>query len=392
MSRTVVGADALYGASGHAPAAHARDTTVDRLISVTRDVQLRLADALTEWGDHGLRASFAPMLQAIRDDPLPISRIAEVLRVSPQAASRSATALEQLGYLVRTPTASDGRSRLVTLTARGRGLIEHAAEALLHLEVEYARFIGRSEVSSMVRGLDELRDGLDLYAPTGTVLPIRSRRSIGVVILVALQAKREIVRLTATSGHAGVRASHHELLTIIGSGGARVSEMARFQQVSRQATSKTVQELESLGYVGRRPDEVDHRGVVFSLTSRGGELVADTVDAIKDIETRYRNVLGDVRFDRFTEAVATLNRAISGSDRASTWTSAQMTLAAALPPAPVRRPDAAPDQLERLAHQLRDQLGTRDTARLVALLGDDGIPTRQPQGFSGTRRWTRAAR
>jgi DNA-binding MarR family transcriptional regulator len=335
-------------------------TLLDRLHRVTGDLQLRLADALAESGDHGLRPSFAPLLQLLRDGPLPIGRVAGGLGVSPQAASRAATTLERLGYVARTPNAADGRSRLVGLTGRGHRLIERAGATLLRCEADYAGLIGRARMDRLLRDLDDVRDAIGPPARRPPVLDAGGHRSVGVVILVTLQAKREVVRVTVDRGHPGIRTSHLELLGAIGDGGARVSDLARLQRVSRQAVSATVQELESLGYLVRRPDEVDRRGVVFNLTARGRGLAADALAVVGAIEARYRAVLGDDRFARFDRTVRALG---DGVDRTA--------------PVPADGPRSpAPGgadrlELERLARQLRVRLGPAGAARLAALLAGD---------------------
>ena len=352
------------------------DTLVDRLNRVTRDLQWRLADALAGSGDHGLRPSFAPLLQLLRDGALPIGRIAEGLRVSPQAASRSATTLERLGYVARTPNAADGRSRLVGLTDRGHRLIELAGATLLRCESDYARLIGRSEVDRLLGELDEVRDALDPDPSSPPAPAAGGHRSVGVVILVTLRAKRELVRVTVGRGHPGVRASHLELLTVIGPAGARVSDLARTQQVSRQAVSATVQDLESLGYLERRPDPVDRRGVVFSPTPTGRALAADALAVTLSIEARYQALLGPRRFERFERSVRALGDGIERTALAAATATATPTLVA-----------GDRSELAGLARQLRARLGPVGAARLAALLVGDPPPTRAagPRTGGGTR-------
>ena len=100
-----------------------RLATVERVHTVSRDVQLRLAIALAESGHHHLRPSFGPLLERLRDGALPIGQVAAALDVSPQAASRDALMLERFGYVARAVSAADGRSRMVALTDRGDDLI-----------------------------------------------------------------------------------------------------------------------------------------------------------------------------------------------------------------------------------------------------------------------------
>ncbi len=351
--------------SGQGVWARRSDGVVDRLTSVARDMQSRLSVVLAESGDHGLRPSFAPMLQLVWDGGLAIGRIADELGISPQAASRTATLLDDLGYVERAPNSKDGRSKLVELTEAGRRVVEQGAETIARCEADYAALIGMSEMSRLVRDVTDLREGLGLAASADPVLRARRRSSIGAVILVAFQAEGETVKATAARGHVGIRAAHHDVLRLIGATGARVSEIARVQRVSRQAVSSTVQELEGHGYLARRPDPHDRRGVVFVLTDRGARLGRDSADAIDAIERRYRAILGDQRLVRFQRTVERLDesiRCVGG------------TAGGSRPPAPSglearwTGAGAGIRALELVARQLRSSLGTADAARLGALL------------------------
>jgi DNA-binding MarR family transcriptional regulator len=340
---------------------------VEGLAAIADDLQLRLASSLTASGGPGLRPGFAPVLQRLRDGGLAVSRLADQLGVSPQAASRTTAALDDLGYVARTPSTTDGRSKVVALTARGLALLEEGADTLARSEDEYADLVGRPAITRLARDLTTLREGLGLAAPVDPVPRGRGRTSIGAVILLALQARREVDRSIAARGHVGVRASHQATLARIGSRGARVSDLARAQGVSRQAVSSTVQELEGRGYLERRPDPADRRGVVFVPTGRGTRLAGDRADALQAVEERYRAVLGGPRLARLARTVAGLVAALHAG--------AHDTALPVVPPAPDGRRagvDADPVALERYARTLRRTLGPADAARLGALLVTGG--------------------
>lgn len=368
---------AVHPPTGLEAWARRRESSVGRLSVVASDLQHHLTEALAHSGHHGLRPSFAPVLQSIREEGRAISRIAEELGVSPQAASRSAALLEDVGYVERTPNPSDGRSKLLVLTGRGRQLVEQGTTTILRREADYGQLVGPARVRQLARDVATLRQGLGLAAPAHPV-HAGSGDSIGGVILVALQAKGEIVQAASALGHAGIRASHHDVLAVIGPAGARASEIARVQQVSRQAISTTVQELESLGYVQRRPDDRDRRGIVLTMTGRGVALGRDVLAAVDAIEARYRAILGDRRFTRFERTLADIDGAIraAGVRRHSRTASPASAAAGAL--------RAATDEhdLEHLARWLRDRLGHRDARRLAGFLVAEGEPARR--GLRGT--------
>jgi len=345
-----------------------RTSTLEHLRAVTRDVQLRLAETLTASGDTGLGPSFAPFLGRVRDGALPIGRIASELGSSPQAASRTARALEELGYVARTTSTTDGRAKLVALTARGHALLERAHGTFTACERSYALLVGRARVERILRDLEVLHFGLGLTPETGPVVHAPAPRSIGTCVLVTLHATRQEQQALSAHGHSALRRSHQELLRTVGSRGGRVSEAARTLRISRQAVSAMVQDLEQLGYLRRRPDAIDRRAVVVSPTGRGMSALRAMDAAARRLEEDARAVLGTARWARLERDLAGLDEAL-----AVTAVSAERG----------PRPDLgvtgqAPSlDLRRLAVWLRKRLGAADAAQLAALLAE---PSAVPGG------------
>jgi len=143
-------------------------------------------------------------------------------------------------------------------------------------------------------------------------------------------------------GHQGLKASHGQVLAYAGPEGGRIHEIARLQGVSRQAISTIAKELETLGYLARRPDPRDRRGVVLQLSRRGEELVRDTVDALDELERAFRDVLGQRRLAQLERVARDLYQAVA--------------------------PESGDAEIEQLATRLERRLGRDDAARLAALL------------------------
>ena len=76
----------------------------------------------------------------------------------------------------------------------------------------------------------------------------------------------------------------------------RLTELASRAQLSLAATSELVNELESLGYLTRRPDPADGRAKLIDLTDRGRGLLGAAGDRVADIERRWSEVAGDADF------------------------------------------------------------------------------------------------
>ncbi len=82
--------------------------------------------------------------------------LADHLGVTKQAASKIATELETWGYLERRPHPTDGRARVLALTAKGADYVRHADELWAQLEDRWAAQIGTDR-------LDQLHHDLRAY-------------------------------------------------------------------------------------------------------------------------------------------------------------------------------------------------------------------------------------
>ena len=343
-----------------------RDNLARHLIGISRDLQSRVMHCLSEdRGYSGLRPSFGPFLSLIWDEGRPLTAIATELAISKQACGQLANLVEAAGYLERRPNPEDRRSKLVVLTRRGRALVEEGVQIILESESEYAALVGSRSYRHFTAALAELYQGLGLPAHADPALIARASQSVGVLPLIAVRVQRELMEATVAHGHVGLRMSHGQVLPLIGPEGGRIHEIARVQRVSRQAISAISQELEALGYLQRQPDPRDRRGVVLELTSRGTALIADSVGALDGLERSFRNILGGRRFELLQRVARDLYHALrleaeifdagSGQRAASGDTSG-------------RKVTSSGHGIQQLATGLRRQLGSRDAARLAALL------------------------
>jgi DNA-binding MarR family transcriptional regulator len=111
----------------------------------------------------------------------------------------------------------------------------------------------------------------------------------------ALEAETQ--RALADRGIEELRPSYAWMLSLVDRGGSRLSELARRAGVTRQATMQAVDDLSTLGYVRRTPDEVDGRAKIVRLTARGRRQRAEARRALAAVEGRSRRVLGDRRYE-----------------------------------------------------------------------------------------------
>jgi DNA-binding MarR family transcriptional regulator len=338
-----------------------RDNLARHLMGVSRDLELRVRQALSEdLGFLGLRPSFGPLLSLIWDEGRPLTAIAGELAISKQACGQLANLAESAGYLERRPNPQDRRSKLVMLTPRGRALVEEAVRVILESESEYAALVGADAYRSFTRALAALFQGLGLPTHADPALTARASQSVGVLPLISVRIQRELMEATIARGHGGLKMSHAQVLPLVGPEGARIHEIARSQRVSRQAISAISQELEALGYLRREPDPQDRRGVVLMLTSRGASLIRDAVAAIADLERAFREVLGERRLAQLQRVSSDLYQGLQLDAEAAPG---EQSALEASPAAEGSRRD-----IHRLATSLRRELGRGDAARLAALL------------------------
>ncbi len=327
-----------------------RGNLARHLIAISRDLQARVIGSLRdERGYAGLRPSFGPILSRVWQQGRPLTALASELAISTQACSQLVSAAEAAGYLERRPNPEDGRSRVAVLTARGRGLVEHGVRIILESEAEYATRVGAGAYRQFTTSLAALYRGLGIPIHADAGLTARAGRSAGVLPLLAVRIQEQLMRAALARGHAGLKMSHGEVLPHIGPDGARVHEIARLQGVSRQAIHATARDLESLGYLRRRVDPRDRRGIVLALTERGAELIGDSVAAVDELERSFRAILGAVRFAQLERVARELYRSLR-------------------PDAPSTAPGAGAGEIERLAERLRRRLGRDGAERLAALL------------------------
>ena len=337
------------------------ENTVHDLIAVANDLRRHITEDLRRRGYDSLRPTFGPLLARIWHEAIPQGRLADELGVSVQAASQTITLAEAAGYVTREPNPSDGRSKLVVISDAGRRFVEHGVEAIETRAAHYTEVLGARRLERFESALARVRVALGISADVHFVSTIESRRSVGSVVLIAERARRELHAAMVDAGHGALRGAHNAILVHVGPLGARASDIARTQRVSRQGVTAMLHEIEALGYVRRRNDDDDARGVVFALTRRGHALIEDYVRQIDLIEERYEEILGPDRFTQFAGAAHDLGHRVR----------LESAIEASQSPATAggRRPRAE-SELADLADDLVRWLGGADAARLGGLLGE----------------------
>jgi DNA-binding MarR family transcriptional regulator len=287
-----------------------RDNAARHLLGVARHGQATIMHSLAVDGGHrNLRLSFEPYVSLLASGDLRLSEIASTLGVSRQAAQQVIDMVQAAGYISRRSDPVDGRAKRITLTARGRQLIDDGIRAADTLERHYAALVGETALAQATGTLVRLAAALELPLPGATT-------SHGTASLSALLPRlgdhvmRRLMALTMARGHTDLKLSFGQVLTLIGPQGGRIQHIAGVQQVSKQAISAIAVELERLGYLRRETDAGDARQVVLQFTPAGIALIADSVASVADLETEYEMLLGRRGWAQASSLMQQLYRAL----------------------------------------------------------------------------------
>jgi DNA-binding MarR family transcriptional regulator len=110
----------------------------------------------------------------------------------------------------------------------------------------------------------------------------------------------EVRRRIEAQGFEGLRFSHGFLVQRLVEDEQPIAALARALEVTQQAVSKTVAELERLGYVRRRPAPRDARVRLVALTDRGRAAVEAAREERLAVVAELRDRLGPRRVDAAT--------------------------------------------------------------------------------------------
>ncbi|WP_167854768.1 MarR family winged helix-turn-helix transcriptional regulator [Mangrovimicrobium sediminis] len=108
---------------------------------------------------------------------------------------------------------------------------------------------------------------------------------------------RRVLRGIAERGYSDIRPSHSQVLSNLGTGSVRVTELAERAKVTQQAMGKLLKELERLGYVDRAIDSSDKRAKEIRFTERGLQLVADALEVVDEVRAHYVQKIGARELD-----------------------------------------------------------------------------------------------
>src|SRR5919206_152621 len=134
------------------------------LVAANRCLDDRLVAAVRETGARDMRPAFGFVIRAVAAEEPTVGRLAELLGVSRQAASKVSDEMVRRGYLLRAADPADRRRTRLRLSAKGRRVRERAAAESEAIEEELrdaagARAAGGANL--VERAIDVARLGVD---------------------------------------------------------------------------------------------------------------------------------------------------------------------------------------------------------------------------------------
>ena len=105
-------------------------------------------------------------------------------------------------------------------------------------------------------------------------------------------------------GHQDLRPAHARLMVFLGWEGSRITDIARAQDVSKNAVGQLVTELEELGYVERVPDPADGRAKIVRYTDAGVALIGDAAAIAERLNAEIANIIGTQRLGELRSMLA----------------------------------------------------------------------------------------
>jgi DNA-binding MarR family transcriptional regulator len=131
------------------------------LFVANRALEQRAFDAVVSAGITDITLAQARVAARIGPHGTRVTDLAEQARITKQSAAFLVEQLEAAGYVERVPDPTDGRARLVRLTARAQPVIRTADTEVRRVLAEWADHVGEARLEQMHQTLRDLREITD---------------------------------------------------------------------------------------------------------------------------------------------------------------------------------------------------------------------------------------
>jgi DNA-binding MarR family transcriptional regulator len=120
---------------------------------------------------------------------------------------------------------------------------------------------------------------------------VREQMLLRMVVRLYRSMNDETIRRMQLRGH-DMQLTFTRFLGNLDTEGTRIGALARRMGTTRQAANQLLLEIERGGFVERRPDPEDKRGVIVCFTPRGRKALNDAVESMLEIEAEYASAIG----------------------------------------------------------------------------------------------------
>jgi DNA-binding MarR family transcriptional regulator len=126
------------------------------LVQLTRVFQTELFERLVAAGMDDARVAHTHVTAFIKADGSRLTELASQARMTLPAMSELVDDLQRLGIVERRPDPSDGRAKLICLTAAGWDAMRVGHGVIAEIEAEHAELVGAESFEEAAQTLDRL--------------------------------------------------------------------------------------------------------------------------------------------------------------------------------------------------------------------------------------------
>lgn len=123
----------------------------------------RIFRVLQDAGFHDMTIAQARLTMGLDPGGTRLSVLADRAQIAKQTATALVDKLERAGYVERVPDPSDGRARLVRMTAKAEAILPVARAEEARIEAEWSELLGARRMAQLRDALTALREVTDPY-------------------------------------------------------------------------------------------------------------------------------------------------------------------------------------------------------------------------------------